>query len=74
MSRKALRIKHARTRDAYLTAKRAGGKIAFSTRFYNRCPLCGRVRGFLRFFGLCRICVRELATKGELPGVTKSSW
>jgi small subunit ribosomal protein S14 len=46
----------------------------FSTRAYNRCPLCGRVHGFLRKFTMCRICFRTLALKGEIPGVTKSSW
>jgi len=46
----------------------------FSTRVYNRCPLCGRVHGFLRAFRMCRICFRTLALKGEIPGVTKSSW
>jgi small subunit ribosomal protein S14 len=40
----------------------------------NRCQRCGRPRGYYRRFGLCRICVRELALKGELPGVVKSSW
>ena len=74
MSRKALRNKQKRDYDAYVLAKKSGKKPAFSTRFYNRCPLCGRVRGYIRFFGLCRICIRELANKGEIPGVTKSSW
>lgn len=46
----------------------------FKTRKYNRCRLCGRSGGFLRKFDLCRICFRELALKGEIPGVTKSSW
>ena len=46
----------------------------FKVRAYNRCPLCGRPRAFLRRFGICRICFRTLASKGELPGVTKSSW
>jgi small subunit ribosomal protein S14 len=41
---------------------------------YNRCYVCGRPRGFMRRFGLCRICFRERALLGELPGVTKSSW
>ena len=41
---------------------------------FNRCSRCGRPRAYYRKFGLCRICVRELASKGELPGVTKSSW
>ena len=46
----------------------------FNVRHYNRCPLCGRPRGYLRKFGICRICFRELASSGKLPGVTKSSW
>lgn len=48
--------------------------MKFSTRFRNRCRICGRPRGFYRDFGLCRICFRKLAHKGEIPGVTKSSW
>ena len=40
----------------------------------NRCKRCGRPRSFMRKFGLCRICLREMAHRGELPGVTKSSW
>jgi small subunit ribosomal protein S14 len=40
----------------------------------NRCKICGRPRGYIRRFQLCRICFRELALKGELPGVVKSSW
>ncbi len=46
----------------------------FTVRKYNRCPLCGRARAFLRRFGCCRICFRELAWKGEIPGVRKASW
>lgn len=46
----------------------------FSTRIVRRCFRCGRRRGFMRTFGVCRICFRELATKGEIPGVKKSSW
>ncbi len=49
-------------------------KPKYSTRTHNRCSLCGRARGYLRLFGLCRLCFRELANKGELPGVTKASW
>jgi small subunit ribosomal protein S14 len=41
---------------------------------HNRCKRCGRPRGYMRKFGLCRICFRELALKGEVAGVTKSSW
>jgi small subunit ribosomal protein S14 len=40
----------------------------------NRCKRCGRPRGYMRRFGLCRICFRELALEGQIPGVTKSSW
>ncbi len=46
----------------------------FPTRLVRRCFRCGRKLGFMRAFGLCRICFRELATKGEIPGVKKSSW
>ena len=46
----------------------------FAVRSRNRCPLCGRPRGFLRDFNLCRICFRSLALKGEIPGVMKASW
>ena len=46
----------------------------FSTRQHNRCSRCGRPRAYYRQFGLCRCCLRELANKGELPGVTKASW
>lgn len=49
-------------------------KEKFSSRKKNRCRLCGRPRAYIRHFGLCRLCFRELAHKGELPGVTKSSW
>ncbi|MBU3958415.1 MAG: type Z 30S ribosomal protein S14 [Candidatus Omnitrophica bacterium] len=46
----------------------------FSTRKYNRCPICGRSGGYLRRFQLCRICFRELARQGLIPGVKKASW
>jgi small subunit ribosomal protein S14 len=46
----------------------------FSTRSVNRCKNCGRSRAYIRKFGLCRICFREAASFGRLPGVTKSSW
>ncbi|MBM3206070.1 MAG: type Z 30S ribosomal protein S14 [Candidatus Staskawiczbacteria bacterium] len=49
-------------------------KPKFSTRLQRRCFRCGRRRGFMRDFGLCRICFREQANKGEIPGVKKSSW
>jgi len=46
----------------------------FKVRAYHRCPLCGRSRGYLGKFNMCRICFRNLASKGLLPGVRKSSW
>ena len=49
-------------------------KPKFSTRKVNRCWRCGRKHGYMRDFELCRICFRELANRGEIPGVVKSSW
>ena len=46
----------------------------FDVRHHNRCHRCGRPRGFLRKFGMCRICFRELALFGQIPGVVKASW
>lgn len=46
----------------------------FKTRKYNRCQLCGRSRGFYRKFQVCRLCFRQLASRGEIPGVRKASW
>lgn len=46
----------------------------FDVQIRNRCERCGRPRGYLRRFGLCRICFRELALMGKIPGVMKSSW
>ncbi len=46
----------------------------FATRKRNRCQLCGRPRGFMRMFEMCRLCFRGLALKGMLPGVKKASW
>ncbi|HEY4683940.1 MAG TPA: type Z 30S ribosomal protein S14 [Candidatus Acidoferrales bacterium] len=49
-------------------------KLKYKIRQRNRCLLCGRPRGYLRKFRLCRICFRNLALKGEIPGVAKASW
>lgn len=46
----------------------------FKVRYRNRCHKCGRPRGFIRFFKLCRMCFRELALAGKIPGVRKASW
>lgn len=61
MAKKALREKQRR-------------KQKYKVREYTRCHRCGRSRGYMRDFGLCRICFRELALNGEIPGVVKSSW
>jgi len=49
-------------------------KPKYKTRLIRRCTVCGRVRGYMRKFGLCRICFREKASRGEIPGIIKSSW
>jgi len=46
----------------------------FAVRKYRRCQRCGRPRAFLRKFGICRICFRDMALRGEIPGVRKASW
>ena len=46
----------------------------FKSRKYNRCALCGRRRGYYRKFHVCRICLRSMASKGEIPGMLKASW
>lgn len=54
--------------------ERAKKKPKYSTRVVRRCFRCGRRRGYLRKFGVCRICFRELASAGKIPGIIKSSW
>ncbi|MGI6454665.1 MAG: type Z 30S ribosomal protein S14 [bacterium] len=61
MAKKSLRIKCERPKK-------------FKVRDYNRCSRCGRARGYYRRFDLCRICVRDMAHQGFIPGMTKSSW
>lgn len=53
---------------------RASKPQKFKVRQYNRCKRCGRPRGYYRKFELCRVCLRELALEGYIPGMTKSSW
>ncbi|MBC8525646.1 MAG: type Z 30S ribosomal protein S14 [Candidatus Cloacimonetes bacterium] len=61
MAKKSWRVKAKRTQK-------------FKVRTYNRCELCGRARGYLRDFGICRLCFRKLALQGKIPGVKKASW
>ena len=49
-------------------------RLKYETRAHHRCQLCGRPRGYIRLFGLCRLCFRKLASRGEIPGVKKASW
>jgi small subunit ribosomal protein S14 len=53
---------------------KAQRKPKFKVQGYHRCKVCGRSRAYMRKFGLCRICFREMALQGKLPGVVKSSW
>jgi len=61
MARKALIIKARR-------------EPKFRVRKHNRCSICGRSRGYIRDYGICRLCFRELAHQGKIPGVKKASW
>ena len=61
MAKKAMKIKQARPQK-------------YKTRQYNRCKICGRPHAYIRKYGICRVCFRELAHKGEIPGVKKASW
>ena len=61
MAKTSLKVRQSRTQK-------------FKVREYSRCKICGRPHSVLRKFGVCRICLRNLAYKGEIPGMTKSSW
>jgi small subunit ribosomal protein S14 len=76
MATTAKRVKDARenAKPRMKSADEARKKKVFSTRRHNRCKICGRPRAYLRKFGVCRLCFRGLALKGEIPGVSKSSW
>jgi len=68
MSKRIKKVKHQRVVRLVKLGKK------HKTKLYNQCARCGRTRGYIREFGLCRICFRELAHEGKLPGVVKSSW
>lgn len=74
MARKALKNSCKRKQQRAANQHKAGAKIKFPTRVYNRCPVCGKVGSYLRDFNMCRICFREMASRGEIAGVRKSSW
>ena len=54
--------------------EKANRQSKFKTREVNRCHFCGRARSYIRKFGMCRLCFRKLAHRGEIPGITKASW
>lgn len=74
MARLALKNKTAGRKAAAAKSVKAGKKVVQSTKVYNRCTLCGRNHGYMRKFDMCRICFRELALDGKLPGIKKCSW
>jgi len=74
MARKAIVTKSRKFMARHLLAKAEGRKIKNSARAYNRCALCGRPRGYMRDFGICRCCFRKHAEAGDIPGVRKASW
>ncbi len=74
MTRTSLIISQQRKKEAYDKAMAAGKKPHRPTQVYNRCKLCHRRHGYMRFFSICRCCFKELASNGEIPGITKSSW
>ena len=71
---KDIKLGEARKASQLLKAAGKPGIDMLPTRHRNRCWRCGRPRAFLRKFGICRLCFRQLALNGEIPGVTKASW
>jgi small subunit ribosomal protein S14 len=78
MATTAKRVKDAKKNAEALKsrekARATGERTMFTSRQHNRCQNCGRPRAYLRKFGLCRLCFRLLALRGDIPGVSKSSW
>ena len=74
MARKALVVKTEKKQKALLNALENNKKPKFPTKIYHRCKICGRNKGYIRQFEMCRICFREYASKGLIPGISKSSW
>ena len=71
---KDVKLDKARKASQLLKAEKKPGIPKLPGRHRNRCWRCGRPRAFLRKFGICRLCFRQLALNGEIPGVTKASW
>ncbi len=71
---KDLKLDKIRRASQSAKAEKKAGIAKLPTRHRNRCWRCGRPRGYLRKFGVCRLCFRQLALNGEIPGVIKASW
>jgi len=74
MAKKSLIAKTEKGQKRLKAAISNNKKPKFPSRVYNRCKICGRNRGYIRDFEMCRICFRERASEGLIPGVSKSSW
>lgn len=74
MARTSIKVRCERMKKKYMRSLAQGKKMDKWVRVYNRCKICGRNHGYLRMFDICRICFRELASRGEITGVKKSSW
>lgn len=74
MAKTSMIVKCERRKQLATKQYLSGKHIEFPTRVYSRCRACGKVRGYMRKFQLCRICFRELASNGKITGVKKSSW
>ncbi|MDD4151070.1 MAG: type Z 30S ribosomal protein S14 [Candidatus Gracilibacteria bacterium] len=72
--RKSKIAKAAKLKTKFLSAIKDGRKPKFATKVFNVCSCCGRTRGYIGAFDMCRICIREKANNGDLPGVRKASW
>lgn len=74
MAKKSKIVKNNQRIRKLQNAMAAGVKPKYAIRIRNRCEICGRPRGYIRMFGLCRQCVRQLASNGQIAGLKKSSW
>jgi len=74
MAKKSLIVKSRKKREKYLRDLKEGRKPKFPTKVYNRCHVCGRPRGYIRKFDMCRICIRQLAAQDMIMGLKKASW
>ncbi|MEF2175743.1 MAG: type Z 30S ribosomal protein S14 [Candidatus Absconditabacteria bacterium] len=74
MARKALIVKQQRLNESRLKSIQDGKQMPNSTKYYNRCKVCGRPKSYIREYGICRVCFRRYAREGLIMGVRKASW